>query len=68
MGWFKDLFGYKKVEVVLSDAYVEALPLDSEEEFFEEPEVIRVKPRKPKKLNKGLTKKVISTKKKKEKK
>lgn len=58
MGWLKDLFGYKKVDIVLSDGYVEALPLDSEEEFFEESEVVRVKPRKAKKMNKGLTKKV----------
>jgi len=71
MGFFRNLFGYNKVEQELSDAQWEGIgttppykipPPPFEEEFVEEIVATRVKPRKPKKLNKGLTKKVAATK------
>lgn len=75
MGFFRNLFGYRKVEQVLDDAYFDQQypvigttspykipPPAREEEYVEEVVAIRVKPRKPKKLNRGLTKKVTATK------
>ena len=73
MGFFRNLFSYKKVEKELGDAYYDPYPIGTtppwpvppppfEEEYVEEIVAVRVKSRKPKKLNKGLTKKVVATK------